>query len=73
MWGLAAIHSHRAYGDRFFLDDAQIIWEQYTPWMITTQNAEDGSHPLKTVHFPPQCNGGGYSDRNGNNFLTQPN
>ncbi|KAK7688611.1 hypothetical protein QCA50_008149 [Cerrena zonata] len=57
MWGLAEIYSFRAYGDRLFFLDAVSIWEQYTPWMITTQDAASGSHPLRNVTFPSQCNG----------------
>ncbi|KAK7688634.1 hypothetical protein QCA50_008172 [Cerrena zonata] len=57
MWGLTEIYSYRAYSDNLFLLDAKTIWEQYTPWMITIQDAENGSHPLKNVTFPSQCNG----------------
>ncbi|KAK7688606.1 hypothetical protein QCA50_008144 [Cerrena zonata] len=57
MWGLAEIYAYRAYNDSSFLSDAQTIWEQYTPWMITKQDAAKHSHPLKNVTLPSQCNG----------------
>ncbi|KAK7688575.1 hypothetical protein QCA50_008113 [Cerrena zonata] len=57
MWGLAAIYAYQAYQDRSFLDNAITIWQTYNPWMITSVQAEQGSHPLKNGKFPSQCNG----------------
>ena len=58
MWGLTAIYAFRAYGDRSFLDMAKTIWDQYTPFVISTQDASVGNHTSKNVTFPSTCNGG---------------
>lgn len=57
MWGLTAIYAYRAYKERSFLDDAIEIWQAYTPWVITVDDAASGSHPLKTTKFSSECNG----------------
>ena len=51
------IYTHRAYNDRNFLEIAATIWEQYTPFVISTQEAAAGAHSLKDIRFPSQCNG----------------
>ena len=58
MWGLAAIYAHKAYQERSFLDNAIAIWNNYTIWMVTPDDAARGSHPLKVGTFPSRCNGG---------------
>ena len=58
MWGLTAIYAFRAYDDRNFFDMARTIWEEYTPFVISTQDASAGRHTSKNVTFPSTCNDG---------------
>ena len=62
MWGLTSVYAYRAYKDRSFLDDAIEIWQAYTPWVITPQDAANGAHPLKDAKFASECNGSKWSD-----------
>ena len=61
MWGLTAIYAFRAYADQKFLDMAITIWQQYTPFVITTDDADAGAHPSKNVAFPSTCNDGEFN------------
>lgn len=58
MWGLAAIYAYKAYQEQSFLNDAISIWQNYTIWMITRDDAANGTHPLKNGTFLSQCSGG---------------
>ena len=59
MWGLTAVYAYRAYKDEHFVSAASAMWNEVTPFLITKDNANSGSHPLKTFVIPAQCNGGG--------------
>ena len=57
MWGVSAIYAFRAYSQEVFLSYGTQIWEGYSKWVITEADAQRGSHPLKNVTFPSECNG----------------
>ena len=59
MWGLTAIYAYRAYKDESFINAASAMWNEVTPFLITKDHANSGSHPLKTFRIPVQCNGSG--------------
>ena len=58
MWGLASIYSYRAYGDPNFMEIATTVWTQYASLVISSKDADAGTHPSKNITFPSQCNGG---------------
>ena len=57
-WGLTGAYAYRAYNDPQFLNGAIEIWEEFTPMVITTDDASTGIHPMKNVTFMSQCNNG---------------
>ena len=57
-WGLTGAYAYRAYNDPQFLNGAIEIWEEFTPMVITTDDASTGVHPMKNVTFMSQCNNG---------------
>ncbi|CAL1698178.1 unnamed protein product [Somion occarium] len=57
-WALAAINAYRAYRRDLFLSTAAAVWNQINDGcVITADDASKGSHPIKTVTLPAQCNG----------------
>ena len=55
-WGLAAVYAYRAYHEQSFLDSAISIWQQFTPLVVTVEDASNGSHAMRTIAFRSQCN-----------------
>ena len=60
MWGISGIYAFRAYSQQVFLSFATQIWEAYSVWAITEEDAQRGFHPLKNVTFLSECNGSEY-------------
>ena len=58
-WGLTGAYAYRAYNDQQFLNSAIEIWEEFTPMVITVDDASSGTHPMKNVTFMTQCSNGG--------------
>ena len=58
MWGLGAVYAYRAYRDIKFLNNATHIWDQISPWMITLDDAKNGTHPHKQGKIASECQNG---------------
>ncbi|KAI0781797.1 glycosyl hydrolase family 76-domain-containing protein [Abortiporus biennis] len=57
VWALAAIQAYRVYKQKNLLDIATFVWNQTNQYMITSQNAANGSHPSKAIPIQSTCNG----------------
>ena len=58
LWGLAAYHSWRAYGDAGSLDYAQVAWRQLHVYMVQPADSASGSQVTRNVPIETTCNGG---------------
>ncbi|KAJ3481295.1 hypothetical protein NLI96_g7759 [Meripilus lineatus] len=56
-WGLAAAYAYRAYRDDYLLATAVSVWNNMYEYFVTTAQAVNGTHPLKSATFNPACNG----------------
>ena len=55
---MAGAYAYRTYKDPQFLNSAIEIWDEFTPMVITPDNAVTGTHPMKNVSFMSECNNG---------------
>jgi hypothetical protein len=54
-WALGLIYGHRAYGDPFFLPQAERQWEIAYPYFVTEADALAGKHPFRNVSISKTC------------------
>ncbi|KAJ3489917.1 hypothetical protein NLI96_g1806 [Meripilus lineatus] len=57
-WALASVYAYRAYKQDYLLYKATSIWDKMNEYLVTSDDAASGTHPLRTVLFNSSCTGG---------------
>ncbi|KAI0029388.1 hypothetical protein K488DRAFT_88780 [Vararia minispora EC-137] len=57
IWGVVAYYAFHTYGNASSLQTAKNIWDEVSPFMVTPEQAANGSHPSRNVPIQSTCNG----------------
>lgn len=61
IWSLAAFYAYRAYRDQNLLNMAVSVWNATNEYLVSPEDASNGTHPMRNNTILSTCKGGKYS------------